>query len=219
MRSDNVGAAIRGQQRAALIDARRARVGELKCELKSLRQTIEILTKERSINPETNAPWSVDTIAEDLVYMRGVWQENAKRDISQVMQDELAKLDRVEVAAWTAWEKSCADAITNVAKITPRGAEKSTSITGQAGDQRFLATVLECQKRRAAMRGMDAPTKIEQLNKQDGPIEHKLDMSKLSDEDIERGLELSRKMYGTGDTEKAAPSPAKESASDDAANP
>jgi hypothetical protein len=65
------------------------------------------------------------------------------------------------------------------------------------------------------MRGMDAPTKIEQLNKQDGVVAVKHDYSQLPPEERRTLRELLVKAKGS--TEKAASSPAKESASDDAA--
>jgi hypothetical protein len=216
MVSDNKGNAIRGAQRAEMIELRRVRVGELKVRMKTLRAIRQILADEGFVNDETGEPWSIDTISLDLEYMRAQWQAEAQKSIGIVMQDELAKLDAIEDEAWKAWKKSCGDAVTNVAKITPRGAEKSTSITAQAGDPRFMAIILDCQKRRAAMRGMDAPTKIEQLNRQDGEVKIKHDLSGLSDAEIEAGLALSKKIHGIGSTEKAASSPAKESASGDA---
>ena len=222
--SDNDGAAIRLQRRAAMIDARRVRVGELKVRMKSLRAIRQILADEGCINDETGEPWSIDTLGDDVLYMRGQWKAEAQKSIDIVMQEEIAKLDALEDEAWVAWERSKQKKITTTARTssvdsptaTTVTADKSTSVREGDGDPRFMAVILDCQKRRAAMRGMDAPTKIEQLNRQDGEVKIKHDLSGLSDAEIEAGLALSKKIHGIGSTEKAASSPAKESASGDA---
>ena len=52
-------------------------------------------------------------------------------------------------------------------------------------DPRAGDTLLRIMERRAKYMGLDSPTKIDQTNRQDGPIEHKHDITKLSTADLD----------------------------------
>ncbi len=91
---------------------------------------------------------SMTTIATDLKAVREQWMRNARRDIGRRTAYELAKIDRLEQAAWEGWQRSCRDAEST--KVTSDGesrrAERSTK--GQAGDPKFLDRVAWCINRR-----------------------------------------------------------------------
>ena len=114
-------------------------------------------------------------ISRDLLVIQKQWQEQTQLNLDEAKARELAKLDEIERQAWEAWEKSRKDAetmeVTGTAqggKGKPETVRKTTK--GQAGDSRFLAIVLECQKRRAEILGLDAPRKLEHGGIDGGPI-------------------------------------------------
>jgi hypothetical protein len=157
-------------QHQAVIDDRRARVASFKCQGMSLRETIVALTKAKCINPDTKKPWSIRTIHEDLEALTALWRENSLRDITLVKAEELAKLDRLEREAWVAWDRSVGHHQTRTTKTGRVDRDglviSEPEITVKAdtldGDPRFMAIILDCQKRRAALMGLDMPAKIAQ---------------------------------------------------------
>ena len=114
-------------------------------------------------------------ISRDLRVIQKQWQEQTQLNLDEAKVRELAKLDEIERQAWDAWEKSRKDAetmeVTGMAQGGRGKPDKVKKITkGQAGDSRFLAIVLECQKRRAEILGLDAPKKLEHGGIDGGPI-------------------------------------------------
>ena len=154
----------------AVIDDRRARVASFKCQGMSLRETIAALTKAKCINPDTKNPWSIKTIHEDLEALTALWRENSLRDITIVKAEELAKLDRLEREAWIAWDRSVGKHHTRTTKtgrvdrdgIVITEPEVTVKADTLDGDPRFMAIILDCQKRRSELMGLNAPQKIAQ---------------------------------------------------------
>jgi hypothetical protein len=104
-------------------------------------------------------------ISRDLRAIQKQWQEKALFNHDQVKARELAKLDEIEHKAWLAWERSCKDIGTMEVTGSNQGGkskpEKVKKITnGQAGDARFLATILDCVKRRCEILGLNAAEEL-----------------------------------------------------------
>lgn len=116
------------------------------------------------------------TVSKDLAAIRTAWLASAVRDFDAIKSEQLAKIDRVEVIAWAAWERSCKDAETrrveSISGRTVRVTEKtgkhttkttteklpplekaSKSSVGQSGDPRFLDRIAWCVETRLKLIG------------------------------------------------------------------
>jgi hypothetical protein len=82
-------------------------------------------------------------------------------DLDAVKAKELAKLDRLELTYWRAWERSCSTR--EIRSVTKKG-EAGTSMLrteGRDGNPKFLEGVHKCIERRCVLLGLDAPAKKE----------------------------------------------------------
>lgn len=158
------------QSREAILEDRMARVASYKIQGLSVRQTAAALAKDKCLNPDTGKPWSYQAVQRDVTALVARWKADSLRDITEVKSGELAKLDCLERVAWEAWERSVGQHRTRTVKtgrIDKEGkpiADPEVTVKTEplAGDPRFLATVLECQERRAKLLGLDMPAKVAQ---------------------------------------------------------
>ena len=190
MRKNNTDA-----KHEATIEDRRARVASCKVQGLSIRQTIVQLTKDRCFNPDTKKPWSVQAIHADLVALTTRWKAEALGDITEAKAQELARLDELEREAWAAWRRGMGRKQIRTTKTGGiNGPEVSIRTEVLNGDPRYLATVLDCQQRRAKLLGLDAPAKVEASGPGGGPIPlGHLDLSRLSTEELATMAELVMK--------------------------
>lgn len=106
------------------------------------------------------------TICKDLMKIKEQWKRKYAEDFGVRVSEELARIDRLERAAWEGWERSCQDAETKVQrkemaipkvkdddkKKKPSGKQELIPVKvlrektsrGQSGDPRFLAQVQAC---------------------------------------------------------------------------
>jgi uncharacterized protein YerC len=138
------------------------------------------------------------TISRDLAELRKEWLERSVNHIDQKKAIELAKLDRLEVTYWEAWERSQRNAEIEITEqigtrrkvkpkegeaegdaIVPERIRKTKRVEGQTGNPEFLKGVLNCITKRCDILGIDAPKKSENLN---------IDASTLTDEQIDKLL-------------------------------
>lgn len=110
------------------------------------------------------------TICKDLMRIKDEWKQRMADDFGIKVGEELARIDRLERAAWEGWERSCKDAETKVhkkelaiprakddgkdkkGKGKPSGTQelipvkilKEKTTRGQSGDPRFLAQIQAC---------------------------------------------------------------------------
>jgi hypothetical protein len=150
------------------------------------RKTVASLYLQGKFQDEIAQVVKVDrgTVSRDLKAVQQEWLKSGVMDLNVVKARELARLDEIEREAWDAWRKSQKDAETMEVTGTAQGGkskpDKVKKITkGQAGDSRFLAIVLECQKRRAEILGLDAPKKLEHGGIDGGPIPIQLNDEQL----------------------------------------
>ena len=147
------------------------------------------------------------TVSRDLQAIEEEWLKSGVMNLNAAKARELAKLDEVERQAWEAWEKSRKDAETMEVIGTAQGGrgkpDKVKKITkGQAGDSRFLDTILRCVNKRSEILGLDAPRKLEHGGIDGGPIPIQLNDEQL----IERAHEIlnGQPKTGTSGTSPAA---------------
>lgn len=114
---------------------------------------------------------------DDVCLIRENWKKSAVSDYDTRVAIELHKLDKVEMAAWTGWEKSLQDAVeedityTKKQQIRKKGQpakaskeltvkEKQVKTKGQSGNPAYLSTITRCIERRCQILGLDQPKKI-----------------------------------------------------------
>ena len=124
------------------------------------------------------------TVSRDLKALHKEWLASALADFGAVKARELARIDRLELEYWQAWERSCKAAETIVRKQKGGGdkeggvKEMQQTLKGQAGDPRFLDGVQWCIERRCKILGVDAPQRAQpNLN---------IDMSQFTLEQLKR---------------------------------
>lgn len=97
----------------------------------------------------------------DVKEMRVVWAEKY-RDLEGQKIEELARLDHLEMEAYSAWERSKVDKEVVMTEVDTQGVitRTTTQRTGQVGDPRFLAEISKIVSLRCKILGLEAPTKI-----------------------------------------------------------
>jgi hypothetical protein len=102
---------------------------------------------------------SQSQVSADLAAIRKTWLASSLRDFDAAKAEQLAKIDRVEIAYWQGWHRSLEDHIQTLAEVThgeKPSRKRSRRREGQAGDPRFLDGVIMCIKQRCAILGLGA---------------------------------------------------------------
>lgn len=122
------------------------------------------------------------TVSRDLSELRKEWLERSINHVDQKKAIELAKLDRLEVTFWEAWERSKENAETHIERSTPNGHIVEDKSVGQSGNPAFLEGVLKCITKRCEIIGIDAPKKVEATGKDGEPLTVKIVKDVIMDE-------------------------------------
>jgi len=121
------------------------------------------------------------TISQDILAVRELWQTQAIADYTELKHRELNKVDLLELTYWEAWEKSLTQKTRQVKKSSKRENVVSQALTQETqdtpGDPRFLEGVRWCIDKRCQILGLNAPTKNLNLN-----------VSVMSDEELDQEL-------------------------------
>ena len=163
----------------------------------------QIADKLNEANRENGLEYTVTfkTVFNDINAVLAEWKKQQFSDISNYMQLELKKLDKIEVELWTAWENSKGSkrktkikngTINNGIATGGELAERSLETTN--GDPRYLDLLLKVQERRAKLLGYNAPMKVNVYNeppKDENPAETKYDINALP---IDMVVEMAYKL-------------------------
>ncbi len=147
-------------------------ISELYLKGKTHQEIAEVI----SADPERPYTLTRTTISNDLVAIRRLWAENATADIQELVNKQLATLDNLEAETWRAYERSVEDAESSTTVIKEKdtagdkkGQARETVATvhskGQAGDVRFLNTILGIVKERCAILWIGVSSKLEGMAK------------------------------------------------------
>jgi len=90
----------RGEGNGIIERRRQAIAGLLIRKPKATQREIHEWIGRNIVNPETNAPYCLGTINNDLRAIREGWEERAELDYGQWVAEELARIDEVETEAW-----------------------------------------------------------------------------------------------------------------------
>lgn len=163
----------------------------------------QIADKLNEANRENGLEYTVTfkTVFNDINAVLAEWKKQQFTDISNYMQLELKKLDKIEIELWTAWENSKGSkrktkikngTINNGIATGGELAERSLETTN--GDPRYLDLLLKVQERRAKLLGYNAPMRVNVYNeppKEENPAETKYDINALP---IDMVVEMAYKL-------------------------
>ena len=113
-------------------------------------------------------------VSKDLKAVREAWLASAVRDFDALKAEQLAKIDQVEQAAWSAFTRSQQDTESTVQEKHGGKLKVSLRIDPHVGDPRWLQIVLDCVSRRSDLLGLNAPQR------------YSIDFDKLSESQLER---------------------------------
>jgi len=104
-------------------------------------------------------------ISKDVKEIQARWLASSVRDFDEMRAEQLAKIDRLEMTYWNAWEESKRDHKRQRAGIKKGGKAQEemaeTTTEGRDGNPVFLAGVDKCIERRCKLLGLDAPIRAE----------------------------------------------------------
>ena len=102
----------------------------------------------------------------DLKVIYKEWREQRSEFIEEKMELELAKLDKIETECWEAWERSKEGrrkTVIDGGELNQAGMSggrlREREVETTFGDTRFLDIIQKCMERRAALLGLNAPTR------------------------------------------------------------
>jgi len=127
---------------------------------------------------------SQQQVSYDLRVLRDRWRVDASRQINERKQEELARIDRLEMEAWNEWErsKSSSNSETRTEQSGGHGGElqKSTQrIQDRLGDPRYLIAIQWCIQKRVDILGIDAPAEVRDVTEPERIIERTEGLDKL----------------------------------------
>jgi hypothetical protein len=127
------------------------------------RQKVAEMYLRGEYQSEIAAKLNVDqaTVSRDLTELRKEWLDRSINHIDQKKAIELAKLDKLEVTYWEAWERSQKNAETTIERETVKGTFEEHKTEGRDGNPAFLEGVLKCINKRCELLGLDAPKRTD----------------------------------------------------------
>lgn len=165
-------------------------------EAESRREKVAVMYRRGMLQSDIARKFSVDqsNISRDLKKIRSEWLESRVRDFDAAKEIELQKIDEVERQAWAAWERSVGVVERRTTRKKDAGEISESEATivkvDQAGDPRYLQTVLDCIQRRCKILGLDAPEKFAETDSKGNDLDRIDRISSLT----KRLLEQRQKM-------------------------
>ena len=108
--------------------------------------------------------YSINMVNYDLREVRKRWRASSVRDFDAHREEQLARLDLIEAAAWREFERSCEDYWKKTVGETAQGDIDKEETGAQTGDPRYMNVILSTVERRCKLLGLDAPTKVAPTN-------------------------------------------------------
>ena len=133
---------------------------------------------------------SISQVKYDLDAVRKEWREARPAEYSALVDEQLAKIDRLEREAWDAWESSKGVQETTI--VATEGTvgdgqqlpRKATIRREQAhGNPAHWENAFRCVDRRCKLLGLDAPTRAEHSGPGGKPIEVRL-VHEMTDDEL-----------------------------------
>jgi len=102
---------------------------------------------------------SQSTVSRDLKWLTQLWMKDAQANFDEARARELARINRLELEYWDAWQKSCEDykeqEIQSSEKPDSKVLVKVAKTQKQNGDPRFLEGVRSCIDMRCRLLGLN----------------------------------------------------------------
>ena len=113
---------------------------------------------------------SYKQVRTDVALARECWRDRASQAIATRLYEEVARIDRVERAAWEGWDRSLRDAVQTTTEDIDRteGGETKLKIVRvpQTGNPAFLKMISDCIKQRCELLGLLDPGTRDQLSQE-----------------------------------------------------
>src|SRR6516164_3836711 len=108
---------------------------------------------------------SQQQVSHDLKAVQREWLASSIRDFDTVKSEQLAKIDRIERAAWDAWERSCQPRESTVQEVID-GEHRINKVSHrkepQGGDPRYLQIAQRCIDQRCDILGLSTAAEAAQ---------------------------------------------------------
>lgn len=151
------------------------------------------------------------TTQRDIAAIREEWRASRVEAFGTEQLHELARIDAIEREAWAQWEASKKEEVGSRAEtevlveqkadgqvVRKPGSERVVRTTRlRNADPRYMETIRWCVEQRCKLLGLLAPQKIAPTNPEGtGPAKVVLDLSKLSDEELDVLDKVRDRMMG-----------------------
>ena len=113
--------------------------------------------------------YSTQTVFADVKMLLETWRKYRVKEIDQLMELEMGRIDDAIKALWAEWEKTTAPQ--EVIVIDEQTGEEVTEIRPRIGDPRFLAEIRQQLAERRKLLGMYSPEKKEITGKDGAPLQ------------------------------------------------
>jgi hypothetical protein len=135
-------------------------------------------------------------VSYDIAEILRRWRADSAGFVTEAVEQELRKINSLEIVAWQEWDKSLADAITTTVEtktvtlkdVDPDGnliglpaieTKTTRRVTKQTGNTAYTDTVRWCIDRRCKLLGLDAPTKQEVSGANGSPLLVKIEYTDI----------------------------------------
>lgn len=98
---------------------------------------------------------SARVVHRDLEEVRGRWRARATENFQALVDEQVARLDKIEAESWDRFYASQREQTKRLAKEAPNGRTTSLERVDAVGDPRWLQIALQCVERRCRILGLD----------------------------------------------------------------
>ena len=114
---------------------------------------------------------SYKVVKTDIALARDCWRDRSTQAIAVRLHEEVARIDRIEQAAWEGWDRSLRDAVQTTTEDVDKAEHSETKLkivrVAQSGNPVFLRMVADCVRQRCELLGLLDPETRDQMTQQD----------------------------------------------------
>ena len=96
-------------------------------------------------------------VRELVLKSKAIWLKRKELALTDVVAEQLRRIDLIEMNAWDAWERSQQDFVETKVAQTKDGSFKTRTSKTSVGDPRFLDAALKCVEQRCKLLGVFKP--------------------------------------------------------------
>lgn len=96
-------------------------------------------------------------VRELVLKSKSIWVKRKELALTDVVAEQLRRVDLIEMNAWEAWERSQQDQVETKVQTTKEGTFKTRTTKTAVGDSRFIDVALKCVEQRCKLLGVYKP--------------------------------------------------------------